>query len=301
MGSAVVDRERLAPEAVQMLTLLGGVGGCAPAGGLLTALGVDRRRGSGLLAALAGERLILTRPMLGEELVQLTAPGWEILGLPPKVTTRLTYKRIRTGDLCLQYYAEFRRHLSTEVAAGLPQERQYREVRAKLAELSRAVRRKKDARDRYAEKYARLTADPHAAEKDRTDAEGRRIGAERELKRLRQQKSEYQKANESILASFRAASRMEPLGVYWDPGIADLQTWVALDLGFLSKTLPEILRRCDAVAAAARMPQYQVLIWGVERAERAAVEAQVKELIDSLGLRQAPQAVRVLSYARLVR
>lgn len=301
MGSAVVDRERLAPEALELLMLVGGVGGCAPAGGLLAALGVDRRKGSGILSTLVTERLVMTRPMMGEELVQLLAPGWDALGLPPRVTTRLTYKRIRTGDLCLQYFAEFGRHLSTEVAPALPREQQYKEIRAKLADLSRAIRRKKDARDRLVEKYNRQAADAQVDEKERRSTDGKRLGAEREWKRLRQERSEYQKANEHLLASFRGASRLEPLGVYWDQGITDLQTWVALDLGFLAKTLPEILRRCDAVATSAKLPQYQLLIWGVGRAERAAVEGQVKDLIDSAGLRQAPQAVRVLPYARAVK
>lgn len=301
MGSAVATRERLAPESVQMLSLLGGIGGCAPAGGLLRALGFEKRLGAELLAELEAEQLVRTRPMFGEELVQMIAPAWELLGLPPRVTTRLTYKRIRTGDLCLQYYAEFGRQLSQEVASGIPKAQQYLEVKTKLATLSREVQRKKGALERWVERYAKLAADPQATDKDRRTADGKRMAAERDLKRVRQEQSEYKKANEPILESFRAASRMEPLGVYRDPVITDVHTFVALDLGYLATSLPEILRRCDAVAVAARLPQYQLLVWGVERAERAGVEAQLRDLVETLGLRRAPQVTRVLPFARVAK
>ncbi|HLO03081.1 MAG TPA: hypothetical protein VK191_08240 [Symbiobacteriaceae bacterium] len=301
MSSALMGLERLGQEEVSLLTLLGNVGGCAPAGGLLSAMGVDRKRGRGVLSTLEAQQLVRSRPMLGEELVQMISPAWELLGLPPKVTTRLTYKRIRTGDLCLQYFAEFGRHLSSEVAAGLPQERTYKEIRTQLAELGRSIRRQQDVRDRHAVKASTLASDPKASEKEKAAAEGRRSGAEKELKRLRQKKSELQREQAPFLASFRGTNRLESLGVYRDLGISDLQTWVALDLGYLAQRLPETLRRCDAVAAAARMPNYQILIWGVERAERVAVETQLKDLVESLGLRRPPQTVRVLPYARMVK
>lgn len=297
----MVMREQLAPEAVQLLSLLGGVGGCAPAGGLLRALGFEKRQGAELVAELETEQLVRTRPMFGEELVQMIAPAWELLGLPPRVTTRLTYKRIRTGDLCLQYYAEFGRQLSAEVATGIPKAQQFLDVKAKLVEMSRVIQRQKGTRARLIEKSAKLAADPQASDKDRRTADNKRVAKDRELKRLQSEKIEFQKANAQILDSFRAASRMEPLAVYRDPGIADLHTFVALDLGYLSTTLPEVLRRCDAVAVAARLPQYQLLVWGVERAERAEVEAQLKDLVETLGLRRAPQVARVLPFARVAK
>lgn len=301
MGSAVAIWERLAPESVQMLSLLGGVGGCAPAGGLLRALGFEKRQGAELLAELEAEQLVRTRPMLGEELVQMVAPAWELLGLPPKVTTRLTYKRIRTGDLCLQYYAEFGRQLSAEVATGIPKAQQYSEVKAKLVEMSRKIQRQKGARARLVEKFAKLAADPQASEKDQRTADNKRVAADKELRRLQNEKTEFKKASRQILDSFRAASRMEPLGVYRDPGITEMHTFVALDLGYLATSLPEVLRRCDAVAVAARLSQYQLLVWGVERTERAQVEAQLKDLVETLGLRRAPQVARVLPFARVAK
>lgn len=294
MSSVLVD-QRLAPEALSLLTLLGRLGGCAPVGGLARALGLDRKAASLLLLELAAAQLVRTRPMLGEELVQMVSPAWELVGLSPKLTTRLTYKRIRTGDLSLQYYAEFGRHLSAEVVAGLPQEQKYKEITAKLADLGREIRRKRDLLDRVSRQAAEALQEP-----ERVKAEGRRAGAERELKRLRQQRTELQREHEPFLASCRAALRLDSLGVYRDLESGAVQSWVALDLGYLPKSLPETLQRCDAVAASAGAP-WRLLVWGVERAERAAVEGLLTELLGALPLRNPPQEARVLPYARVVR
>jgi hypothetical protein len=300
MGTAAVDRETLAPEEVRLLELLSGVGGCAPVGGLLGALGADRKQGRRALATLAGGHFVNIRPMLGEELVQMTAPAWESLGLAPQVTTRLTYKRIRTGDLSLQYYAEFGRHLSSEVATGLPQERRYKELKASLADLGRQITRKKGTRDRHAQRFSQLMANPEAQEKDRRASDTRRTAADREMKRLRAQKGELLKENEGFLASFKATNRLDSNGVYLDPGQTAAVTWVALDLGYLEKTLPESLQRCDAVAGATGEP-WRLWVWGVERADRSAIEEKLRSLLESQGLRRPPLEVLVLPYARAVR
>lgn len=300
MGTVAVDRETMAPEEVKLLQLLSGVGGCAPAGGLLGALGVDRKHGRLALARLAGGHLVNIRPMLGEELVQMTAPAWEALGLAPQVTRRLTYKRIRTGDLSLQYYAEFGRHLSSEVATGLPQERKYKELKAKLADLGRQITRKKDQRGRHAQRFSQLMADPEAPEKDRREADSRRTASDREMKRLRAQKTELQTENESFLASFKATNRLDSNGVYRDQAQTSGVTWVALDLGYLEKTLPETLQRCDAVAGATGEP-WRLWVWGVERTERSAIEEKLRTLLESAGLKRPPVEARVLPYARAVK
>jgi hypothetical protein len=249
-----------------------------------------------VIQGLEQERLLTVKPMTGDELLQLTAWGAEALGQRPRPDRRLTYKWIRTGDLSVQYYVQFGCHLSAKLEAGQPHAEAWQRYQSLLADFATLIGRKTDARDRNAQRLQKLREKPDATEKEIRNAQGKLAAAERELQASRKQRTEARKANAALVEAAKAIRRLESLGVYRDPAVQG-EAYVALDLGHLEKSLPEILQRCAELARQSGAP-WRLWIWGLERAERAPVEEKLAAELERVPQERQPVEAKILPYVR---
>jgi hypothetical protein len=296
MTIMVAEPRTLDPQAVSLLQLLWDVGGCAPVAGLWGILSDDRKVAQKVIQGLEQERLLTVKPMTGDELLQLTAWGAEAIGQRPRPDRRLTYKWIRTGDLSVQYYVQFGHHLSAQLQTGQPHAEALQGFQRLMADFATQIGRKKDARDRNAQRLAKLREKPEATEKEIRNAQGKLAAAERELQAFRKQRTEARRANNGLVEAGKASRRLESLGVYRDPAVQG-EAYVALDLGHLEKSLPEILQRCAELARQSGAP-WRFWIWGVERAERGALEDRLAEVLEGAPPERRPVEAKVLTYVR---